>query len=181
MVVFSLVCSVRPVSPFGNLSSSVGEEGALISWEYWGSEKNVYVEYLVENSKRINTPLFVLVLHIGDKRPLQYFISALYNWIEHLAATLMLALASVGPDVINKLVWDWTVNYLVLLLTRGECVSHTNISGMYLDKHHKKQHKHSSHTSWFGNNLYCLLSTSSEDEMHSVVAVRLSHTYGLIS
>ncbi|XP_055365994.1 neuronal cell adhesion molecule-like isoform X3 [Betta splendens] len=40
----------RPVSPFGNLSSSVGEEGALISWEYWGSEKNVYVEYIVENS-----------------------------------------------------------------------------------------------------------------------------------
>lgn len=52
MVVFSLVCSARPVSPFGNLSSSVGEEGALISWEYWGPEKNIYVEYIVENSKQ---------------------------------------------------------------------------------------------------------------------------------
>ncbi|XP_028286320.1 neuronal cell adhesion molecule-like isoform X8 [Parambassis ranga] len=41
----------RPVSPFGNLSSSVGEEGALISWEYWGPEKNIYVEYIVENSE----------------------------------------------------------------------------------------------------------------------------------
>ncbi|XP_039988696.1 neuronal cell adhesion molecule-like isoform X2 [Xiphias gladius] len=41
----------RPVSPFGNVSSSVGEDGALISWEYWGPEKNVYVEYIVENSE----------------------------------------------------------------------------------------------------------------------------------
>ncbi|XP_038562791.1 neuronal cell adhesion molecule-like isoform X4 [Micropterus salmoides] len=42
---------VRPVSPFGNVSSSVGEDGALISWEYWGPEKNVYVEYIVEKSE----------------------------------------------------------------------------------------------------------------------------------
>ncbi|XP_008310155.1 neuronal cell adhesion molecule isoform X4 [Cynoglossus semilaevis] len=42
---------VRPASPFGNVSSSVGEDGAFISWEYWGPEKNVYVEYIVENSK----------------------------------------------------------------------------------------------------------------------------------
>ncbi|XP_071753587.2 neuronal cell adhesion molecule-like isoform X1 [Centroberyx gerrardi] len=43
---------VRPVTPaFGNVSSSVGEDGTLISWEYWGPEKNVYVEYIVENSE----------------------------------------------------------------------------------------------------------------------------------
>ncbi|XP_051237581.1 neuronal cell adhesion molecule isoform X5 [Dicentrarchus labrax] len=40
-----------PVSPFGNVTSSVQEGGALISWEYWGPEKNVYVEYIVENSE----------------------------------------------------------------------------------------------------------------------------------
>ncbi|XP_028814994.1 neuronal cell adhesion molecule isoform X4 [Denticeps clupeoides] len=43
----------RPLVPgpvLGNLSSSLGEDGVLISWEYWGSEKNVYVEYIVENS-----------------------------------------------------------------------------------------------------------------------------------
>lgn len=52
MIVVSFsVCSVRPASPFGNVSSSVGEDGAFISWEYWGPEKNVYVEYIVENSK----------------------------------------------------------------------------------------------------------------------------------
>lgn len=54
MVVFSLVCSALPVSPFGNVSSSVGEDGALISWEYWGQEKNIYVEY--KNSKPSNIP-----------------------------------------------------------------------------------------------------------------------------
>ncbi|XP_050929185.1 neuronal cell adhesion molecule isoform X4 [Lates calcarifer] len=41
----------RPASPFGNLSSSVGEHGALISWEYWGSGKTIYVEYIVKNSE----------------------------------------------------------------------------------------------------------------------------------
>ncbi|XP_071753591.1 neuronal cell adhesion molecule-like isoform X5 [Centroberyx gerrardi] len=46
------VGTVRPVTPaFGNVSSSVGEDGTLISWEYWGPEKNVYVEYIVENSE----------------------------------------------------------------------------------------------------------------------------------
>jgi len=52
MVVFSLVCAAGPASPFANISSSVGEDGAVISWEYWGPEKNVYVEYIVDNSKQ---------------------------------------------------------------------------------------------------------------------------------
>lgn len=72
MVVFSPVCSARPVSPFGNISSSVGEDGTLISWEYWGPEKNVYVEYIV-NSKQSFTPLFLSVLHIGGKRLLLHY------------------------------------------------------------------------------------------------------------
>ncbi|KAM4553706.1 neuronal cell adhesion molecule-like isoform 4-T6 [Fundulus diaphanus] len=41
----------RPASPFANVSSSVEEDGALISWEYWGPEKNVYVEYIADNSE----------------------------------------------------------------------------------------------------------------------------------
>ncbi|XP_016524233.1 neuronal cell adhesion molecule-like isoform X7 [Poecilia formosa] len=41
----------RPVSLFANVSSSVEEDGVLISWEYWGPEKNVYVEYIAENSE----------------------------------------------------------------------------------------------------------------------------------
>ncbi|XP_038164815.1 neuronal cell adhesion molecule-like isoform X20 [Cyprinodon tularosa] len=41
---------VRPASPFANVSSSLEEDGALISWEYWGQEKNVYVEYIAENT-----------------------------------------------------------------------------------------------------------------------------------
>ncbi|XP_062849046.1 neuronal cell adhesion molecule-like isoform X1 [Trichomycterus rosablanca] len=40
-----------PVSPvFGNVSSSLVDDGALISWEYWGPEKHIYVEYIVDNS-----------------------------------------------------------------------------------------------------------------------------------
>ncbi|KAL4612744.1 neuronal cell adhesion molecule-like isoform X10 [Arapaima gigas] len=46
------VMVMRPMGPaFGNISSSVGEDGAVVSWEYWGADKNVYVEYVEENSK----------------------------------------------------------------------------------------------------------------------------------
>jgi len=48
----SLVCSVPPVGPtFGTVNTSVSEEGAVISWEYFGHHKNMFVEYIVENSK----------------------------------------------------------------------------------------------------------------------------------
>uniref|UniRef100_A0A7N6AZV4 Neural cell adhesion molecule L1 n=1 Tax=Anabas testudineus TaxID=64144 RepID=A0A7N6AZV4_ANATE len=43
---------VLPVLPvFGTVNTSVSEDGAVISWEYFGHHKNVYVEYIVENSK----------------------------------------------------------------------------------------------------------------------------------
>ncbi|XP_050933598.1 neuronal cell adhesion molecule a isoform X3 [Lates calcarifer] len=41
-----------PVGPaFGTVNTSVSEDSAVISWEYFGHHKNVYVEYIVENSK----------------------------------------------------------------------------------------------------------------------------------
>lgn len=41
-----------PVGPaFGTVNTSVTEDGAVISWEYFGHHKTVYVEYIVENSK----------------------------------------------------------------------------------------------------------------------------------
>nr|XP_029512444.1 neuronal cell adhesion molecule-like [Oncorhynchus nerka] len=44
---------VRPIGPaFTNVNCSVvGDEGAVINWEYFGPDKNVYVEYIEENSK----------------------------------------------------------------------------------------------------------------------------------
>lgn len=68
-VVFSLVCSARPVGPFWNVSSDVGEEGTLISWQYWGPEKNIYVEYIVNNSKQSNTLWFVSSMHEWQETP----------------------------------------------------------------------------------------------------------------
>ncbi|XP_072528298.1 neuronal cell adhesion molecule-like isoform X9 [Salminus brasiliensis] len=47
----TIMDGAKPVSPvFGNVSSSVGEDGTLITWEYWGPEKHIYVEYIVDNS-----------------------------------------------------------------------------------------------------------------------------------
>uniref|UniRef100_A0A674F1M2 Neuronal cell adhesion molecule a n=1 Tax=Salmo trutta TaxID=8032 RepID=A0A674F1M2_SALTR len=53
--------ALHPIgSAFTNVNSSVvGEEGAVISWEYFGPDKNVYVEYIVENSKEDWTKEFV--------------------------------------------------------------------------------------------------------------------------
>ncbi|KAM4734193.1 LOW QUALITY PROTEIN: neuronal cell adhesion molecule-like [Anableps anableps] len=45
------IYKAQPASPFANVSSLVEEDGALISWEYWGPEKNVYVEYIADNSE----------------------------------------------------------------------------------------------------------------------------------
>ena len=68
MVVFSLVCSALPVNPFGNVSSSVGADRALISWEYWGPEKNIYVEYKHKDSKQ-----FMSLPLVGSERTLRHY------------------------------------------------------------------------------------------------------------
>lgn len=48
----SLLCPAPPVGrAFGTVNTSVSEDSAVISWEYFGHHKNVYVEYIVENSK----------------------------------------------------------------------------------------------------------------------------------
>lgn len=48
----SLRCPAPPVGrAFGTVNTSVSEDSAVISWEYFGHHKNVYVEYIVENSK----------------------------------------------------------------------------------------------------------------------------------
>ncbi|KAM3587801.1 uncharacterized protein V6R79_014177 [Siganus canaliculatus] len=44
--------NVPAIGPaFGKVNTSVSEEGAVITWDYFGNHKNVYVEYIVENSK----------------------------------------------------------------------------------------------------------------------------------
>lgn len=48
------MCLVPPVGPaFGKVNTSTLEDGAVISWDYFGHHKNVYVEYVVENSKAL--------------------------------------------------------------------------------------------------------------------------------
>ena len=46
------VCSARPPGPvFGPLNATASEDGALLSWEYFGQPRNIFVEYTVEHSK----------------------------------------------------------------------------------------------------------------------------------
>ncbi|XP_056308723.1 neuronal cell adhesion molecule-like [Danio aesculapii] len=39
---------------FGNLSWSVSGAGALISWQYWGPDTHLYVEYMIDDSKSLH-------------------------------------------------------------------------------------------------------------------------------
>ncbi|XP_044041647.1 neuronal cell adhesion molecule a isoform X4 [Siniperca chuatsi] len=49
---FTVMDTMPPVGPaFGKVNTSLSEDGAVISWDYFGHHKNVYVEYIVENSK----------------------------------------------------------------------------------------------------------------------------------
>ncbi|XP_062338962.1 neuronal cell adhesion molecule a isoform X9 [Osmerus eperlanus] len=48
----SPIHKVPPKGPtFSSVNTTVTEDGAGVSWEYSGAEKNVFVEYIVENSK----------------------------------------------------------------------------------------------------------------------------------
>ncbi|XP_037110283.1 neuronal cell adhesion molecule-like isoform X2 [Syngnathus acus] len=47
----TIVDEAPAASPFGSVNSSRGEDGTLISWEYWGPDRNIYLEYIVENSE----------------------------------------------------------------------------------------------------------------------------------
>lgn len=52
----SLVHTVAPVAPaFGNVSWTEGQEGPVVSWEYWGPERNVYLEYVLKTSKHLRS------------------------------------------------------------------------------------------------------------------------------
>jgi len=66
------VCTEAPTAPappaFGNFSWAPGEEGPVFSWDYWGPERNVYLEYVLKNSKHEQTSMFYverLVLQKG--------------------------------------------------------------------------------------------------------------------
>ncbi|XP_043092871.1 neuronal cell adhesion molecule a isoform X7 [Puntigrus tetrazona] len=49
---FTMVDEAPPAGRmFGSVNSSVEEDRAVISWEYFGPDRNVYVEYVVDNSK----------------------------------------------------------------------------------------------------------------------------------
>lgn len=62
------MCLALPVSHFRNVTSSVGDDGALIRWEYWGPENNIYVAYKNKDSKQRCITSFLSVLHVGGKR-----------------------------------------------------------------------------------------------------------------
>ncbi|XP_041967082.1 neuronal cell adhesion molecule-like isoform X6 [Alosa sapidissima] len=48
----TVIDEARPAVPVSwNVSSSLVEDGALISWEYWGPEKSVYVEYVEDSNE----------------------------------------------------------------------------------------------------------------------------------
>uniref|UniRef100_A0A7N8X9V7 Neuronal cell adhesion molecule n=1 Tax=Mastacembelus armatus TaxID=205130 RepID=A0A7N8X9V7_9TELE len=153
MVVFSLLCSVQPESPFGNVSSSVGEDGALISWEYWGPEKNIYVEYIVENSEEEWQKEFVNgsrnVMLKGLKGGLSYRVRLVakghHDQPLHHSEELLVTVPAVASRQVDIATQGWFIGLmcaiaLLILILLIICFIQRNKGGKYPVKEKEDAH-----------------------------------------
>lgn len=101
------------MSHFRNVTSSVGDDGALIRWEYWGPENNIYVAYKNKDSKQRRLTSFLSVPHVGGKRRRLHLCPVQVNkknFQKFCHVTLLPAPANVETDVINSELCDWIAN-----------------------------------------------------------------------
>uniref|UniRef100_A0AAQ5ZV81 Neuronal cell adhesion molecule n=1 Tax=Amphiprion ocellaris TaxID=80972 RepID=A0AAQ5ZV81_AMPOC len=149
MVVFSLVCSA---SPFGNVSYAVGEDGALISWEYWGPEKNVYVEYIVKNKEEWQKELvngsqnFMLK---GLKEGLSYRVRLVAKGHQdqplHCSEELLVTVPAVASRQVDIATQGWFIGLmcaiaLLILILLIICFIQRNKGGKYPVKEKEDAH-----------------------------------------
>ncbi|TNN71682.1 Neuronal cell adhesion molecule [Liparis tanakae] len=150
----TVIDEAQPVSPFGNVSSSSGEDGTLISWEYWGPEQNVYVEYK-ENSdgeeewqtKRVNgTQNFVLK---GLKGGLSYSVRLVakghHDQLPHLSEELVVSVPAVASRQVDIATQGWFIGLmcaiaLLILILLIICFIQRNKGGKYPVKEKEDAH-----------------------------------------
>ncbi|XP_056272088.1 neuronal cell adhesion molecule-like isoform X2 [Pseudoliparis swirei] len=147
-------CTSQPVSPFGNVSSSSGEDGMLISWEYWGPEQNVYVEYK-ENSegeeewqkKLVNGSQNVVLK--GLKGGLSYSVRLVakghHDQLPHLSEELLVSVPAVASRQVDIATQGWFIGLmcaiaLLILILLIICFIQRNKGGKYPVKEKEDAH-----------------------------------------
>lgn len=145
MAVFFLVCSALPANHFANVSYSVEEDGALISWEYWGPEKNIFVEY--KNSKNISIIIVIIVSsqHGWHETPTSYEYKF---WL----VVLMHRFCQMYSDVTNKGDESLWLNLIIIKLCYSlellESPMTATLELKLTSRHHQKWHKRPCFASW---------------------------------
>uniref|UniRef100_A0A671RTF2 Neural cell adhesion molecule L1 n=1 Tax=Sinocyclocheilus anshuiensis TaxID=1608454 RepID=A0A671RTF2_9TELE len=143
-----------PVTPaFGNVSSSMSEDGALISWEYWGPEKHLYVEYIIDNSdedwhkEKVNGSQFHVLK--GLKKGLAYKVRVVAQGhddqaVHHSEELLVKVPAMVSPQV-DIATQGWFIGLmsaiaLLILILLIICFIKRNKGGKYPVKEKEDAH-----------------------------------------
>uniref|UniRef100_A0A672R3J0 Neural cell adhesion molecule L1 n=1 Tax=Sinocyclocheilus grahami TaxID=75366 RepID=A0A672R3J0_SINGR len=143
-----------PVTPaFGNVSSSMSEDGALISWEYWGLEKHLYVEYIIDNSdedwhkEKVNGSQFHVLK--GLKKGLAYKVRVVARGhddqaVHHSEELLVKVPAMVSPQV-DIATQGWFIGLmsaiaLLILILLIICFIKRNKGGKYPVKEKEDAH-----------------------------------------
>uniref|UniRef100_A0A8C2KYN9 Neuronal cell adhesion molecule n=1 Tax=Cyprinus carpio TaxID=7962 RepID=A0A8C2KYN9_CYPCA len=151
VTVLDRALSVTPA--FGNISSSVSEDGALISWEYWGPEKHLYVEYIIDNSdqdwqkEKVNGSQFHVLK--GLKKGLAYKVRVVARGhddraVHHSEELLVKVPAMVSPQV-DIATQGWFIGLmsaiaLLILILLIICFIKRNKGGKYPVKEKEDAH-----------------------------------------
>ncbi|XP_075945500.1 neuronal cell adhesion molecule-like isoform X3 [Anarhichas minor] len=149
----TIVDEARPVNPFGNVSSLSGEDGTLISWEYWGPEQNFYVEYIVKNSEEewkkelVNGTQNVMLK--GLKGGLSYRVRLVakghHDQPLHLSEELLVSVPAVASRQVDIATQGWFIGLmcaiaLLILILLIICFIQRNKGGKYPVKEKEDAH-----------------------------------------
>ncbi|XP_031724932.1 neuronal cell adhesion molecule-like isoform X18 [Anarrhichthys ocellatus] len=151
----TIVDEARPVNPFGNVSSLSGEDGTLISWEYWGPEQNFYVEYIVKNSEGeeewkkelVNGTQNVMLK--GLKGGLSYRVRLVakghHDQPLHLSEELLVSVPAVASRQVDIATQGWFIGLmcaiaLLILILLIICFIQRNKGGKYPVKEKEDAH-----------------------------------------
>ncbi|XP_051715943.1 neuronal cell adhesion molecule isoform X3 [Ctenopharyngodon idella] len=138
---------------FGNVSSSVSEDGALISWEYWGPEKHLYVEYIIDNSdedwhtEKVNGSQFHVLK--GLKEGLAYKVRVVAGGQDerslHRSEELLVKLPAIVSPQVDIATQGWFIGLmsaiaLLILILLIVCFIKRNKGGKYPVKEKEDAH-----------------------------------------
>ncbi|KAK9951810.1 hypothetical protein ABG768_017685 [Culter alburnus] len=138
---------------FGNVSSSVSEDGARISWEYWGPERHLYVEYIIDNSdedwhtEKVNGSQFHVLK--GLKEGLAYKVRVVAGGQDerslHRSEELLVKLPAVVSPQVDIATQGWFIGLmsaiaLLILILLIVCFIKRNKGGKYPVKEKEDAH-----------------------------------------